>query len=560
MQPTATPAPATGIDPTIKALASTIGELETGASSPNAYTAKGKSGEYGRYQFMPDTYKALAKKYLGDANAAPTIENQNKLVYSSIEDDKAAGLNPAQILSKWNSGRPDAYKQNWRGVNSQGVAYDTPAYVAKGSAIYQQKKAQQTALGMADVQTPQLGQPSTFLGDVGNTVSRAGNRLSSAIGDTASGKINPLSGLIQGAGAVAGGIGDLTKNVLEHTPVVGTAYKGIEGLIGQGVGALAQTNAGKGLISNYQGFAQAHPELAADIGSGVDIASAIPLLKGIGVAKSVATSGIKSALEGSAEKVAAKALGSEVPKLTEVKAGLKKGLITAGKNGPVLGPDAAKQLSTKYVADEMKSGALKKSASPTQIAVHAETAADTEAQNLESQLSKAEIQHVVQPEELQQLAEKTVKRAGTSATSGENPAQTLLKVFSENLPKGRDILPVDILKARRAVGAFIRENRGDWTTRGVLTGFKSARNAFWDESRDLLKSIAPDVPVESSLEKQAALYRVSDYIAPKVKEEITNAAKSTFMTRHPIIRGLVRAGGKAAIEGTGVGAVLKIMQ
>lgn len=559
--PVATPAPSNGIDPTIKALASTIGQLETGNASPDAYTKKGQSGEYGRYQFMPDTYKALAKKYLGDANAAPTIENQNKLVYSAIEDDKKAGLNPAQIMSKWNSGRPDAYKQNWRGVNSQGVAYDTPAYVLRGSAIYQQKKAQQSALGMADVQAPQLGQPNTFLGDVGGTLSRAGNRLSGAIGDTASGKINIASGLLQGAGAIAGGVGDLTNNVLEHAPLgIGTAYKGIEGLIGSGVGKLAETNTGKGLISNYQKFAEAHPEIAGDIGSAVDVATAIPILRGVGVAKNVATSGIKKVLEGSAEKAAAKVLGSEVPKLADVKAGIKKGLIKTGKNGPVLEADAAKQLSQKYLTEEMKKGGLSKSSTPSQVAVHAESAADTEAQNLEGMLTKSEIQHIVQPEDLQSLAEKTIERAGTSATPGESPAHTLLRVFTDNLPKGRDILPVDILKARRAVGRFITENRGDWNQRGVLTGFKSARNAFWDESRDLLTRIAPDVPVIPSLEKQAALYRVADYVAPKVKKEIGDAAKSTYMSRHPVIRGLVKTGVKAAVEGTGIGTVMRIMQ
>lgn len=557
---TAAPAPDTGIDPTIKALASTIGQLETGAPSPDAYTKKGASGEYGRFQFMPDTYKALAKKYLGDPNAAPTIENQNKLVYSAIQDDKKAGLTPAQIMSKWNSGNPNAYKQNHRGVNAQGVAYDTPAYVLKGSQIYQQMKAQ-SPLAQAGVQSPQLGQPNTFLGDVGNTLSNAGNRLSTAIGQTAQGQINPLSGLIQSAGAIAGGVGELTNNVLEHAPLgIGTVYKGLEGLIGKGVGAAANTQIGKGLISNYQGFAKEHPELAGDISSGVDIASAIPLLKGLGIAKTAATGGIKSVLKGSVEKAAAEALGADVPKLSEVKAGIKKGLITQGKNGPTLAPDAAKRLSVDYISKEMKAGTIPKNAPPSQIAIGAEQAADKEAQNLESLLSKTEIQNIVQPEELQGLAQKVIDRAGTSATSGENPAQTLIKVFADNLPKGRDILPVDVLKARRAVGAFIRENRGDWTTRGVLTGFNSARNAFWDESRDLLAKLAPDVPVIPSLEKQSALYRVSDYIAPKVKKELTDAAKSTFMTRHPAIRGLVRAGSKAAIEGTGIGTVLRIMQ
>lgn len=550
------------IDPTVKALTSAIGEAETGPSSPAAYTKKGASGEFGRYQFMPQTYKNYAQKYLGDANAAPTVENQNKIAYSFVDEKKKAGYNPAQIASMWNAGegKPNAYKENFKGVNSQGVAYDTPAYAAKVSQLYQQKKAATSGM-VADVPAPQLGQNQdhSLLSDVGHTLTDAGTGVSNAVSDTLTGKINPLSGLIQGAGAIAGGFGGLTSNVLEHTPIVGDVVKGAEGLIGQGVGALAQTNAGQGLISNYQSFSQAHPELAGDIGAGVNIASAIPVLKGIGLAKNAVKDSVASALKGSVEKAAADALGT-TPKLSEVKAGIKKGLITQGKNGPVLGPDAAKQTSAKYLADEMRSGGLPKNATPSQIVTHSESAANAEAKNLESLLSKSEIQHIVQPEDIQSLMQKTVERAGASATSGENPAQTLLKVFTEALPKGRDILPVDVLKARRAVGNFIRENRGDWNTRGVLTGFNSARNAFWDESRDLLSRIAPDVPVIPSLEKQSALYRIADYLGPKVKQEIVGASKSTFSKRHPIIGGLIKTGAKAAAEGTGIGAVMHLLQ
>lgn len=536
-----------------------IGLTESGQNGKPNYNATGASGEQGAYQWMPGNFQAAAKAAgLNPSDFSP--ENQDKVAYAEVKKYKDEGYQPWQIASLWNSGSPDNW-QNHSGTNSHGVHYDTPAYVSKVKNNYMALSGNGSpALQDVNVPSPQLGQSNTFLGDVGNSLTTAGTRLSNAIGQTASGQINPLSGIIQGAGAIAGGVGDLTNNVLEHTPVVGTVYKGLEGLIGKGVGALAQTNAGQGLINNYQQFAQAHPELAGDIGNAVDIASVIPVLKGVGIAKEAAGAGIRGVLKGSAEKAAAEALDTDAPKLLDVKAGIKQGLISTGKNGPVLGADSAKQLSAKYVADEMKSGALSKTASPTEIAVHSENAADNEAMNLENMLSSSEVQNIVQPEDLQNLYIKTLERAGSSATSGENPAQVLLKVFSDNLPKGRDILPVDVLKARRAVGNFIRENRGDWSQRGVLTGFKSARNAFWDESRNLLAKLAPDVPVIPSLEKQSALYRVADYLAPKVKKEIIAAANSTFMHRHPVIRGLVRVGTKAAIEGTGIGATMRILQ
>ena len=55
----------------------------------------------------------------------------------------------------WNAGegRPDAYKQNWRGVNKWGVRYDTPAYVNKVYNTYKQIKQ-----GTPQNQ-PQIGHP-----------------------------------------------------------------------------------------------------------------------------------------------------------------------------------------------------------------------------------------------------------------------------------------------------------------------------------------------------------------------------------------------------------------
>lgn len=122
-------------------LAKAIGQAETGASSPEAYNKKGASGEFGRYQFMPATYKQWAKKHLGDENAQPTIENQNKIAYSQIKEWKDQGLSPAQIASKWNSGRESAYKDGTgTGTNKFGVQYDVPGYVSKVSNFYNQIK------------------------------------------------------------------------------------------------------------------------------------------------------------------------------------------------------------------------------------------------------------------------------------------------------------------------------------------------------------------------------------------------------------------------------------
>lgn len=144
------------IDPTIKALTSAIGRAETGEGGTQAYTKRGASGEYGRYQFMPDTWKAYASEAgVTTPLEQATIEDQNKVAYTKIAKWKAEGYNPAQIASMWNAGpdKPNAYKEGWKGVNEKGVAYDTPAYAQKVSQYYLQQK-QNIPQAEAQVQGP----------------------------------------------------------------------------------------------------------------------------------------------------------------------------------------------------------------------------------------------------------------------------------------------------------------------------------------------------------------------------------------------------------------------
>jgi hypothetical protein len=107
----------------IIALAKAIRQHESGGN----YQAKGGSGEFGAYQFMPATWKSWAGKYLGNSNAEMSRRNQNKVTYKRIEDWKNQGYKPKQIASMWNSGRPTW--QGRTGTNKYGIRYDVPSYV-----------------------------------------------------------------------------------------------------------------------------------------------------------------------------------------------------------------------------------------------------------------------------------------------------------------------------------------------------------------------------------------------------------------------------------------------
>lgn len=127
------------LDPSILALTKAIGQSESSGS----YTAKGKSGEYGAYQYTAPTWASDSQKYLGQAVPLEqsTPAQQDEVAYKKVQDLGKQGYKPDQIASIWNSGKPD-YQGNI-GTNSYGVKYDTPAYVKSVGAAYQKIMAGQ---------------------------------------------------------------------------------------------------------------------------------------------------------------------------------------------------------------------------------------------------------------------------------------------------------------------------------------------------------------------------------------------------------------------------------
>ncbi len=120
------------LDPSVVALTKAIGTSESGGN----YNAKGKSGEYGAYQYTKPTWEADSQKYLGSVvpleQATPA--QQDEVAYKKVEDLGKQGYKPSQVASIWNSGKPD-----WEGnvgTNKYGVKYDTPAYVKSVGAAY----------------------------------------------------------------------------------------------------------------------------------------------------------------------------------------------------------------------------------------------------------------------------------------------------------------------------------------------------------------------------------------------------------------------------------------
>lgn len=337
------------MDPDAMNLAKAIRQTESGGN----FNAQGKSGESGAYQWMPDTWKQHAQDALGDPNAQMTPENQNAVAYVTIKKWKDAGLNPAQIAAKWNSGSETGW-ENKVGTNNQGVDYNVPLYVKRVTDEYQKIKggtlpADNT--GAAPVGTGEgVTTPQAGLGD--QLASRL-NDASTALQQGATGNINMASAGLQTVGAAAGAVGDIVNAGLKLIPGVSSLEEGLNTIVGD----LADTSVGRSVVEAGKAFAEAHPEITGDLGAALNVASVFPLFKGISLVKGAAMDAVSSTLEsrlsGAATKELTEATSRTIGGRQLVEGGTKRGLnpvaTIIGKPGARFLPDVVQTADGRAV-------------------------------------------------------------------------------------------------------------------------------------------------------------------------------------------------------------------
>lgn len=146
------------------AIAKAIAYAENGGKPKLNALKAGKTGELKSiFQFMPKTWENYSKQTFGKV-VPLTHEAESEVVLKKVNQWLDKGYNESQIASMWNAGegRPDAYKQNWKGVNSKGVAYDTPAYAKKVASYTRQFETQlNTNPNLKDVTSGLAGLPET---------------------------------------------------------------------------------------------------------------------------------------------------------------------------------------------------------------------------------------------------------------------------------------------------------------------------------------------------------------------------------------------------------------
>lgn len=355
------------VDPTALALSRAIRSAEggdyTNYSGDNGTSAGAYQWNNGKVKLtpgqVPKNFQEGAKTHGLDPNDFSQT-NQDHLAYEQIKKDLDSGLTQSQIAAKWNSGLTTGW-ENHKGTTTiagKTISYDTPAYVAKVQKFYQDQTTnpQQTQSNLPASQQssvqfnptyPQTEQPIPQENDntLANKFTGRINDANQAITDYTSGKQGLLSTGIQTVGAGAGLLGDSVNSLIEHTPILGGLVKGLESSIGGGVSSFLGTDAGRGILTGVSQFAKDHPELSKDIGAGINIVSAIPILKGLGTGINLIKDAGSLALKGAAEKAATEGL-------TNVISSTGKG----GRSALARNPEAVKTLVTERAIPDIVDG------------------------------------------------------------------------------------------------------------------------------------------------------------------------------------------------------------
>lgn len=382
---------------------------------------------------------------------------------------------------------------------------------------------------------------------------------SKALSDTAGGQINPLSGVLQTFGAGAGAVTDITNAGLNLIPGV----KQVEGVIGKGVGYLANTGLGKTVLGGANDFATAHPELAKDIGAIGNIGGAIGMFEGAGALKDVVGGALGKAigrdtLAATIEDVSPEIKGAVKGAKNVRNVGTSKSgvLGTITRNEDPLAREMA-QVTENAVPKFQKLGTLSEKYNAV------EDANIGKAKKLVQDLRNQEVNPVLQPQDLAELRDGILNSMESSlALHGDAAglADKMLKAFNTFLPQNAEISTADLLEARIKLDQLIKASKPkvfDAQTDNIWT---SAANAVRNPVNDLIDKKAVGVGVKQSLREQHLLYKVMDNLAPKVNKEVGSTSFGRMLARNPKKVGLIKTIGKYGLESAGLGAGYGLVQ
>lgn len=540
------------LDPKIIKVAKAIRQVESGGD----YSAVGDSGQaHGAFQFNEKTgkgWKNYAKEFLGNESAPMDKGNQNKVVYMQVKRWRDQGLQPDEIDALWNGAKKDPTTGSYVHLNPERAQKFREALTGGGGFNPNPYSKPSAGTALAQVVQPPAVQTEPEKDTLEGKLNGRAQDISK-IWSSPRGSMNPLSAGVQTVGAIAGGVNDIAQKGLELIPGV----KQVEGLIGKGVGYLANTGIGKSVIGAGQNFAQAHPELSADIGSVANIGGAYGLLTGAGALKDAAGSALakatgKDALETIAADIAPK-LGPKATAKTVARQGLIKSAIK-GEIKPVLdsGTREIAQTVSEAVPGFSKLGTFAEKVNATKDAI------GKVANTLRTNLTSGDIIPVVTREDWNGFlgsVKKGIAENPLIVGDSEKVAEKILNQFQRLLPEQGDITAVDILDARQKLDSWMQGIKGagvfDPSKENVVS---TALRAIRQGANNLMEEKVPEAGVKNLLRKQTLLYDAVDNMSTSAAKEIGTTKFTRFKGKHPLVSGLIKKGIQGGATGLGLGA------
>ena len=458
---------------------------------------------------------------------APASDGNNPIQYAANLANKL-GVSPDTKLGDL-KGRiddfADAVSQN-EGYQAPSGGYETKAHLPKAET---------------QTQRPDNTEP-TFGQQMSSRFQQAGQALT----DAGTGKINPLSGILQTGGAIGGAVGDITNDLLGHIPFV----KDIEGKIGQGVGALANTGAGKAVTGAYSSLP---PEWQGNIAAAGNIATVIPVLKGLGLAKEAIGGALgKSALEGIAEDVAP-TLGAKGTAQNVAKQGLMKTLIKGEIKQPITsGARDIAQTVSDNVPGFSKLGTYSEKINATQQAVY------KMADDLKQQVIDTGSDRLYSFKELQSRLNNLEQPLMLKTNNLDAVYQRVIAKAME-ISKGNGGTISSLFDSRKMLDNYISREIPNLYSSDAVTPMRLAVRNIRGAMNDFIQERLPSGSgFKNSLQSQSRLFDAIDNLSPKAAKEIGTTRYSRFVGRHPRATGLIGGALKYGAVGAGVGGAYEL--
>ncbi len=389
--------------------------------------------------------------------------------------------------------------------------------------------------------TPNANSPAPQDQGLGAQLSGRMGQAGQALSDAGSGKINPVSGILQAVGAGAGAIGDVVGAGIGLIP----GAKQAESAVG---GAVAQIPGVQQGVQAYQGWAQQHPEMAGDLGAVGNIVQAVPVLKGAGlVARSVGKAISKDVLSNVVSDI--------MPNLTgkaAAKSAGQGGLVKSGILGTVSRvPTTAETNIAKAVAENVPG--FDKLATFTDKVNATRGAIAKLATDLKSGVIASGKDRIYPFKELASRISGLVPPTSIYSDSGLENVYGRLKTAALQIAKKNGGNVSSLLDTRQEFDQLLNKEFPNLYSSDRMTplrvGVKDIRDAITNFTEEKLP---PGFGLKEKLQVQSKLFDAVDGMSAKAAKEEGGNAVGRAAARHPYIAKTVGTLAKYGAIATGL--------